>query len=345
VLLGAPGEGRAADHIDRMVLPLSVLDLYPVATGTPPSRALHDAVGLAKRVDELGYHRYWIAEHHNMPGIASAAPEVLIGHVAGVTKRIRVGAGGIMIPNHTPLRVVEIFRTLEALYPGRIDLGLGRAPGTDQLTASALRRSNADVNSQLAELLAFAHEGFPDDHPYRKITAQPSDTALPPIWMLGSTQAGAAIAAALGVGYAFAGHFSMSEAKSAIRRYRTDFRPSDYLQAPKAILAVTVVCAEDRARAEALALPLRVAASRLARGEAGTFPTEAEAKAHEFTEMDRAVVERFSLGAIIGNAADVRAGLERVAEELGASELMISTVITNPVERVRSYERVAEVFG
>src|SRR4051812_2791645 len=166
------------------MVPLSVLDLFPVSHGTTPTAAIHDSIALARRVDELGFTRYWIAEHHNMPGIASSAPEVLIGHVAGVTRRIRVGSGGIMLPNHAPLRVIEIFRTLEALYPGRIDLGIGRAPGTDQVTSAALRRRSSaggDVNDQLAELVAFATGGFPENHPFRTIEAMPTDTPLPPI--------------------------------------------------------------------------------------------------------------------------------------------------------------------
>jgi luciferase family oxidoreductase group 1 len=322
--------------------PLSVLDLFPVVSGTAPSRALHDSVRLAQRVDELGYTRYWIAEHHNMPGIASAAPEVLIAHVAQATRRIRVGSGGIMIPNHTPLRVVEIFRTLEALHPGRIDLGLGRAPGTDPLTASALQRGSSEVNQALAEILAFS-EGFPDDHPYRAILAMPSDTPLPPIWMLGSTQAGAAIAAALGTGYAFAGHFSMGEAAGAMRRYRETFQRKD--GPPRAILALSVICAESDARAEELALPLRVAYTRIGRGRPGVFPTLEEARAHRFTAEDHAIVERFAAGMIVGGPDRVRDQMLRFANDLGADELMVSTVVPDPEERIKSYERLAELFA
>ncbi len=227
------------------MVPLSVLDLFPVSTGTTPTAAIHASVALARRVDELGYDRYWIAEHHNIPSIASSAPEVLIGHVAGLTSRIRVGAGGIMLPNHAPLHVLEVFRTLEALYPGRIDLGIGRAPGTDQVTSSALRRrasDGGDVNEQIAELFAFATQAFPAGHPFTAIEVMPADAPMPPLWMLGSTSAGAAIAAALGLGFAFAGHFSMGEAQGAVAQYRTQFNPRGAMRKPYLIKAVSVVC-------------------------------------------------------------------------------------------------------
>ena len=218
---GPLGTASGPAHGARMATlpPLSVLDLFPVAAGASARDVIHSGVALAQAAEALGYQRYWIAEHHNMPSIATAAPEVLIAAVAAVTTTIRVGAGGIMVPNHAPLHVVEIFRTLEALYPGRIDLGLGRAPGTDQLTARALRRGERlDPDDMLAELLAFANADFPANHPFREIVAMPSDVALPPIWMLGSTTAGAQIGAALGVSYAFAGHFAMSSADDRTRR-------------------------------------------------------------------------------------------------------------------------------
>lgn len=329
------------------MIPLSVLDLFPVTRGRTPTSAIHDSIALAQRVDELGYVRYWIAEHHNMPNIASAAPEVLIGKVASVTKRIRVGAGGIMIPNHAPLRVLEIFRTLEALYPGRIDLGVGRAPGTDAVTSAALRRlpRGGDVNEQLAELFAFARKGFPDDHPFRDIEAMPSDAPTPPIWMLGSTSAGAGLAASLGVGFAFAGHFSMGEAAAAVSLYRSRFRPSDDVRESKLIMAVSVVCGETNEHAEALAAPLRVAFARLASGFRGPFPSVEEARDYRFSPEELAIVNRFSQGAVIGDAARVRAGLERLAKETTADELMISTVVPVHEERIASYERVMRAFA
>jgi luciferase family oxidoreductase group 1 len=336
--------GSAGIEVLAMAVPLSVLDLYPVTSGRAPSRAIHDAVRLARRADELGYTRYWIAEHHNMPGIASAAPEVLIAHVASQTKRIIVGSGGIMMPNHTPLRVVEIFRTLEALHPGRIDLGVGRAPGTDPTTSVALRRRSTDVNDQLAELVAFARGTFPAGHPFASIVAMPSDAPVPPLWMLGSTQAGAGIAAELGVAFAFAGHFSMSEARGAMERYRREFTPRGTLEKPYALLAVAVICAETDARAEELALPLRVAYARIGQGRPAPFPTLEEAREYRFSPAEMAFVERFAEGLVIGSPARVREKLTAMASSLGASELMISTVVPDPDERIASYERLARAF-
>jgi luciferase family oxidoreductase group 1 len=328
-------------------IPLSVLDLFPVGAGTPPSRAITESLEVARRVDDLGYCRYWIAEHHNMPSIASSAPEVLIGHVASITRRIRVGAGGIMLPNHSPLRVVEIFRTLEALHPGRIDLGLGRAPGTDPVTSAALRRrggSGAEVNELLAEMLAFADGGFPEAHPFAGIEAMPSDVPLPPIWMLGSTTAGAQIAATLGVGFSFAGHFAMREAFDAVSVYRRLFQPSQRLAEPRFILAVNVVCGEDDAHAERLAAPLRLAFVRMATGRPGPIPSVEEAAAHRFTAAEEQAISRFAAGAVIGGPAKVRAGLEALVDRLRPEELMISTVTPVCAERIASYERLAELW-
>ncbi len=330
------------------MVPLSVLDLFPVSTGTPPSAAIADSIALARRVDALGFTRYWIAEHHNMPSIASSAPEVLIGHVAGVTRRIRVGSGGIMLPNHAPLRVLEIFRTLEALYPGRIDLGVGRAPGTDPVTSAALQRSTrggADVNEQLAELVAFARGAFPEDHPFAAIEAMPTDVPVPPLWMLGSTRAGAGLAASLGVGFAFAGHFNMGEALGALAHYRARFTRGPSMPAPRVILAVSVVCGESDAHAEELAAPLRVAFARIATGRRGPIPSIAEARAYRFTPGELGAVERFAEGAIVGGEARVRAGLERLVAQTSADELMISTIVPLHAERVASYERVASLWG
>ncbi len=327
--------------------PLSVLDLYPISTGSLPTAAIHDSVALAQRVDELGYARYWIAEHHNMPNIASSAPEILIGHVASRTKRLRVGAGGIMLPNHAPLHVLEVFRTLNALHPGRIDLGIGRAPGTDPVTSAALKRQSAyggEVNEQIAELYAFATKTFPADHPFARIDVMPVDAPMPELWMLGSTTAGAGIAAQLGLPFAFAGHFSMADSDAAVARYRKQFTVGEHGAESRLMMAVSVVCAETDDRARELALPLRVAFARLATGSPGPFPSIEEAKEHVFTPPELAVVERFGNGAIIGSEKTVREGLERLVERTKPDELMVSTVIPIQEERVRSYERVAKLW-
>ena len=237
---------------------LSVLDLSPVSSGSNGAKALHNTLDLARLTDRLGYERYWLAEHHNLPSGASSAPEVMIGHVASEISRIRVGAGGIMLPNHAPLRVVETFRVLESLHPGRVDLGIGRAPGTDPVTATALRRSEDglgadDFPERFGELLAFSGGGFPKDHPFRSVVAMPSDIQLPPIWLLGSSGYSAIAAGKMGLGYAFASHFSPADPAPAMRAYRENFESSKDFVHASAILAVAVICGETGEHAQRLA--------------------------------------------------------------------------------------------
>ena len=224
-----------------------MLDLAPVGSGSDPSEAVQATIALARRADELGFTRFWVAEHHNMPGIASSAPAVLIGAIAAATREIRVGSGGVMLPNHAPLVVAEQFGTLAALHPGRIDLGLGRAPGTDQLTASALRRSLAlgadDFPEQLGELGSFLAGSWPDDHPYGRIRAVPHAAQTPPIWLLGSSMYSAELAGMLGLPFAFAHHFAGTHTVPALQTYRRAFQPNAALAAPYAMVTVQVVCA------------------------------------------------------------------------------------------------------
>ncbi|MBA2538163.1 MAG: LLM class flavin-dependent oxidoreductase [Deltaproteobacteria bacterium] len=323
---------------------LSVLDLSPVGTGVSPSQAIRDSIALARTADALGYTRYWFAEHHNMANIATSAPEVLIAHAAAVTTRIRLGAGGMMIPNHAPLHVIEAFRTLEALAPGRIDLGLGRAPGTDPVASSALRRSDREVNHQLVELLAFEHGEFQPSHPFAKIIPMPSDVSAGVIWMLGSTLAGAAIAAQLGIPYAFAGHFAMSHAVQAISHYRTLYQPSRAHPTPYAMLAVTCVCAPTTDEAERLAAPLRLAIVRNRTGQRGPIPTVEEALAYEMTPDERLIADEFFTGAVIGDPAQVVAGLTALARDAKADELMLSTLLPSLADRTRSLELIAKTL-
>ncbi|MEO8700177.1 MAG: MsnO8 family LLM class oxidoreductase, partial [Kofleriaceae bacterium] len=271
----------------------------------------------------------------------TSAPEVMIAAAAAVTSRIRVGAGGIMIPNHTPLRVIEIFRTLEALYPGRIDLGLGRAPGTDPLTFSALRRGDVEVNELLVELMAFERGEFPARHPFSKITPMPSDVRLSSIWMLGSTLAGARIAAQLGLPYAFAGHFAMRDAKQAIETYRSLFQPSQQQERPHVILAVTAVCGTDDADAERLAAPIRLAIVKTRTGKREPIAGIEEALAYQYSDDEQAIADDFLRGAVIGGPAKAAAGLRALAADTGADELMLSTLIPEAATRVASLERIA----
>jgi len=328
------------------VVPLSVLDLSPVGAATTPRQAILDSVALASHCDALGYTRYWVAEHHNMANIATSAPEVLIAHIAATTRRMRIGAGGIMLPNHNPLRVVEIFRTLEALHPGRIDLGLGRAPGTDPITAAALRRGPADdPTDRLAEVLAFANGTFPQGHPFRGVVPMPSDVRLPTVWMLGSTLEGASIAASLGVRYAFAGHFAMRNAVAAMTYYRDHFKPSPELDGPYAMLAVTVVCGRDDDEAERLAAPIRLAVVRNRTGRRAPIASVEEALAYRFSPEEEAIANDFLRGAVIGGPQRVLQGLSTLVRDTLADELMLSTLLPDREERRLSYERVSTAAG
>jgi luciferase family oxidoreductase group 1 len=332
-----------------MDLGLSVLDVSPVSAGSNSSRALRNTLDLARLVDRLGYRRYWLAEHHNLRMIASSAPEVMIGHVASSTENVRVGAGGIMLPNHAPLRVVETFRVLEALHPGRIDLGIGRAPGTDPVTASALRRTQGglgadDFPQQFAELLAYAGEGFPEEHPFRSIVAMPSDVALPPIWLLGSSGYSARAAGEMGLGYGFAAHFSPSDPTPAMRAYREGFEPSPTFERPSAILAVAVVCAETDERARELASSMELAWVRMRSGNPGPLPSPEEAMSYAYTPAERRLADAYSSMQIVGDSRTVRARIEEVAGRTGADEVMVTTNVYDHSDRLRSYELVAEVF-
>jgi luciferase family oxidoreductase group 1 len=333
-----------------MALPLSVLDLSPVPAGSTSGQALRNTIDLAHLADRLGYSRYWLAEHHNFPGIASSAPEVLIERVAAETSRIRVGSGGIMLPNHAPLKVAETFKVLEALHPGRIDLGIGRAPGTDRVTALALRRSRGalgaeDFPEQLAELLAFSSGHFPAGHPFESVTAVPRDVDLPPIWLLGSSDYSAQAAAALGLGYAHAHHINPANPAHAMHIYREGFTPAGHLLQPHTILAVSVICADTDERAEELAMSQDLSWLRIQSGRLGLFPSVEEAKAYPYTQHERASIVATRARFTVGGPAKVRARLEDLLAQTGADELMVTTMIHNHADRRRSYELLAGIFG
>lgn len=325
--------------------PLSVLDLSPVGAGVAPSQAIRDSLALARVADELGYTRYWFAEHHNMASIATSAPEVLIAAAAGVTSRIRLGAGGMMVPNHAPLHLVEVFRTLEALAPGRIDLGLGRAPGTDPVASAALRRTDGDVNAQLAEVLAFERGGFPASHPFAKIEPMPADVPSGTLWMLGSTLDGAKIASKLGVPYAFAGHFAMRHAVDAIEVYRLRYEASPEHPRPYAMLAVTVVCAPTDEEARRLAAPLRVAIVKNRTGRRAPIVSIEEALAYQFSPEEQAIADDFFLGAVIGAPDTVASGIRELVARTGADEVMLSALLPDLAARTRSLRLVAEALS
>lgn len=331
---------------------LSVLDVSPVSSDSTGTKALHNTLDLARLADRLGYERYWLAEHHNLPNIASSSPEVMIGHVASATERIRVGAGGIMLPNHAPIKVVETFRVLEALHPGRIDLGIGRAPGTDPVTASALHRnrdargaaSADEFPQQFGEMLAFAGEGFPEDHPFRPVIAMPEEVELPPIWLLGSSGYSARAAARMGLGYAFASHFSPTDPTPFVRDYIESFKPSENFERPSAILAVSVICGESEEHAEELASSMKLAWVRLRSGKPSPLPSSEEAMAYRYGPAERRLAEVYDSMQIMGDAESARERIERIVDHTGADEIMVTTNVYDHGERLRSYERLAEVF-
>lgn len=330
------------------MIPLSILDLTPVRAGGTSSEALANSIALAQMAERRGFARVWYAEHHSMPGIASTAPDLLIAHVAAHTSRIRLGAGGVMLPNHAPLRIAEAYRLLEAMHPGRIDLGLGRAPGTDQRTALALRGSREalvrdDFPEQLDELVAWA-EGLPTGHPFRAVTAQPDDVPLPPIWLLGSSDYSAHLAAARGYPFAFAAHFSPAPPDPPMLAYRERFVPG-VRQTPYAILALSVFCADTTADAEALALPTLLAFVWLRTGRPARPPTLAEARAYPMTALEQQVAAQVRATQIIGTPDEVVARMAELAARTRADEVMLTTHASDHAGRLGSFERVAEAWA
>lgn len=321
------------------MIPLSVLDLVPVRSGSTASDAIREAVDLARATERLGYVRYWFAEHHSMGSIASSAPEILIEHIASATSRIHVGSGGIMLPNHTALRVAEVFHTLEALHPGRIDLGVGRAPGTDPATSRALRPfDSAQFPDQVKELLALSRHTFPPDHPFASIRVIPSDVSLPPIWVLASSGETATFAGSIGLGYGFARHFSPNPPGPAIRAYRAAFRPSPQFPKPHVILGVSVICAPTEEEADYLATSTDLGWVRLHRKEFAPVPSPDEASRYPYNAQERVVVEANRLRYFIGTPLKVASLIRQVADDTQADEIMVTTMIHGREERVRSYE-------
>ena len=332
-------------------VPLSVLDLAPVAAGSTPGDALRNTTELAKRTEELGFKRFWVAEHHNMPSIASSAPAVLIAHLAAATSTIRVGSGGVMLPNHAPLVVAEQFGTLEALHPGRIDLGIGRAPGTDQLTALALRRTMEGLNAEqfpqeLMDLIGlFAGDDGADGAGgggRGRITATPGRGDMPAVWLLGSSGYSAQLAGLLGLPFSFAHHFSSANTVPALALYRENFRPSRWLERPLAMVAVNTICADTDERARWLAGPAALSFLRLRTGKPQPLATPEEAAAHPYAPGEREIAwGRFESQAI-GSPDTVRSRLAGLLERTGADELMLTTMVYDINDRIRSFELVCE---
>ena len=325
--------------------PLSVLDLSPVPEGSDVSASLANTLDLARHVEALGFHRYWMAEHHNMPGIASAATSVLIGAVAAATSTIRVGAGGIMLPNHAPLQIAEQFGTLNALYPGRIDLGLGRAPGTDMATARALRRTRqGDVDSfpqDVLELQAWFHPAEEG----QRLRAVPGEGQDVPLWILGSSLYGAQLAAQLGLPYAFASHFAPGDLTQAIQVYRQTFQPSEQLDRPHVMLAYNVIAADTDDEAKDLATSIRQAFVNLRTGRFGKFPTPQPGYYEALDPASRAMLDQALSCSAVGSPDTVRGRLSDFVQTHQPDEIIVASQIWDHAARKRSYEILGEVAG
>ena len=354
-------------------VPLSVLDLVTVGAGRTATDALRTSVKLSRLAENRGFHRYWVAEHHSMPGVASTSPAVILAHLAAHTTRIRLGSGGVMLPNHAPLVIAEQFGTLEAMAPGRVDLGLGRAPGTDGATAAALRRTDLphsqlrssggtpihsgadDFPEQLAELTRFLDDDFPDGHPYARIHAVPGPVQStspggvqsphrPPIWLLGSSGFSARLAGVLGLPFAFAHHFSAQNTVPALDLYRESFQPSAVLDSPYALIGVSTLATDDEKEARRQIMAAALNMVRLRTGRPGLVPTPEEAEAYDFSPMEREFVDSWNTNVIHGTADEVRSGLDDLQKRTGADELMLTANAHSGDLRLRSYELIADAY-
>jgi len=323
------------------VIPLSVLDLAPIVEGGDAATSFRNSLDVARHAERLGYRRFWLAEHHNIPSVASAATSVLIAHVAGGTSTIRVGAGGIMLPNHSPLVIAEQFGTLASLFPGRIDLGLGRAPGSDQVTAQALRRSPAAADSfpqDVVELMAY----FREPEPGQAVRAIPGAGLDVPIWILGSSLFGAQVAAALGLPFAFASHFAPAMLDQALAVYRARFQPSETLERPYVMLGVNVFAAESEAEANRLFTSLQQAFINLRRGRPGPLKPPAEGFEASLAPFERAMLADMLSFSLVGTRDQVRAGLAGIVARTGANEIMVASQIYDHAARLTSYAIAAD---
>jgi luciferase family oxidoreductase group 1 len=331
------------------MLKLSVLDQSPVRQGVTPRDALFETIELARHVDALGYCRYWLAEHHSSPGLAGSAPEIMVARVASETSHIRVGSGGVMLSHYSSLKVAEQFRMLEALYPGRIDLGIGRAPGSDQLTAAALAHGPGALGiehfpNQIADLIGYLEHTIPGEHPFSRIRLMPDGETLPEIWILGSSDQSAIFAAYFGRAFSFA-HFITDEGGLEIMAvYRAQFRPSPKLSIPQASIGVFVICAESEERAHYLAASRDLSRLRQRQGMPMPFPPPEDALAYPYTDIEKRVVEHHRRRQIVGTKETVRPKLEALAASYGVDEIVVLTITHDYAARKRSYALLAEAF-
>ncbi len=327
------------------MIPLSVLDLAPIVEGGDAAQALRNSLDLARHAERWGYNRFWLAEHHNLPGVASAATAVVIAHVADGTSTIRVGAGGIMLPNHAPLVIAEQFGTLAALHPGRIDLGLGRAPGSDQLTMRALRRTLHESGDGFPEDVVELMDYFRAAEPGQRIQAVPGAGLQVPIWILGSSLFGAQLAAVLGLPYAFASHFAPAELHGALEIYRSRFKPSEQLDKPYVMLGINVIAAESDAEAKRLFSSLQQAFVNLRSGRPGPLPPPVEDMESRLDGSAKALLNQALSCSVVGSPATVKEGLASFIRRTGADELIVTAQIFDHEARLRSFEITAEAHG
>jgi luciferase family oxidoreductase group 1 len=331
-----------------MNLHLSILDQSPVISGHTPARAVQETVRLAQAAEALGYQRYWLAEHHAVAALADPCPEILLTRVASATGRIRVGSGGVLLPYYSALKVAEVFRMLEALFPGRIDLGLGRAPGGDLLTAQALSAGQYSAADRFAEqvqdLIGFLDDALPADHAFARVKAMPAGPAAPPIWLLGSSDYSGALAAALGLRFAFAHFISAQGGDAVMRAYKARFQASAREAAPHAVVCVFVICAETAAEAERLAACVDLRRLHMAQGLNTPIPTLAQAEAQKYSPRELDYIRSQRVRAVIGDPRRVRERLLQLREQFDADEIMILTITGDYASRLRSYELLAREF-
>ena len=332
-----------------MTLKLSILDQSPVISGQTPAQAIAATLELARHAERLGYHRYWLAEHHAIAALADPCPEVLLARLGAETGRLRIGTGGVLLPYYSPFKVAEVFRMLESLYPGRVDLGIGRAPGGDARTAHAVGGGQLptadDFPQRVWELVAHLDGALPDDHPHKRVRLQPEGDTAPEVWLLGSSDFSGALAARLGLRFAFA-HFINARGGDAVTRaYRERFQPSARERAPAAIVCVFVICAANDAEAERLAASIDLRRLHMALGRDSPVPTLAEAQAHAFSREERQYIMSQRERAVIGGPEKCRRELTALAERYGADELMALTITGDYATRLRSYELLAQAFA